>query len=235
MKYPCPIIKDLLPLYYDGITSAESSAAVETHLAKCETCREFYHGLDSPGLLLSTPKPKENPQVAALKKAKRALRRRRLAAGAIAAIVTAMLCLAAGLLMNTPLLSEPVESISRVSVEEDILKLEISAPFGLTPVPTVIEQDGAEMPVLVIFSSYPPIWRINYFFTGARNAPVPWNFQYPLTPEASRKLHGTKADWLLETETPIEKVYYYTGKPWAKYNDVFSSLESNSVLLWNRP
>lgn len=36
----CNIIRDLLPLYVDGIASPQSTAAVRAHLAECEACAE---------------------------------------------------------------------------------------------------------------------------------------------------------------------------------------------------
>ena len=36
----CKMIEDILPLYVDGVCSEESRAAVEEHLAQCESCRE---------------------------------------------------------------------------------------------------------------------------------------------------------------------------------------------------
>ena len=39
MKISCDIIKDLLPLYYDGVCSADSKATIEAHLAQCADCR----------------------------------------------------------------------------------------------------------------------------------------------------------------------------------------------------
>lgn len=39
MKISCDIIKDLLPLYYDGVCSADSKAIIEAHLAQCADCR----------------------------------------------------------------------------------------------------------------------------------------------------------------------------------------------------
>ena len=39
MKYPCDLIKDLLPLYHDGVCSADSAAAVEAHLKECASCQ----------------------------------------------------------------------------------------------------------------------------------------------------------------------------------------------------
>lgn len=39
MKTACEIIRDLLPLYHDGVCSEESRLLVEEHLAECEGCR----------------------------------------------------------------------------------------------------------------------------------------------------------------------------------------------------
>ena len=40
MKISCEIIKDLLPLHYDGICSNESRELVEEHLAQCDGCKD---------------------------------------------------------------------------------------------------------------------------------------------------------------------------------------------------
>lgn len=40
MSVPCEIIRDLLPLYQDGVCSEESRKTVEEHLQICETCKE---------------------------------------------------------------------------------------------------------------------------------------------------------------------------------------------------
>ena len=42
MKCPCNLIKDILPLYYDGVVSEDSKTAVEEHLTECENCRVYY-------------------------------------------------------------------------------------------------------------------------------------------------------------------------------------------------
>ena len=38
MKYSCDIIKDLLPLYVDGVCSEDSTVAVAEHLSACKSC-----------------------------------------------------------------------------------------------------------------------------------------------------------------------------------------------------
>lgn len=39
MKLSCEVIRDLLPLYHDGVCSNESKIIVEEHLAGCEGCK----------------------------------------------------------------------------------------------------------------------------------------------------------------------------------------------------
>ena len=41
MKYPCELIRDLLPFVADGICSDASKKVVEEHLAECEACRRL--------------------------------------------------------------------------------------------------------------------------------------------------------------------------------------------------
>lgn len=41
----CEIIRDLLPLFLDGLTSEESRREVEEHLAGCPACREAAEGM----------------------------------------------------------------------------------------------------------------------------------------------------------------------------------------------
>lgn len=51
MKISCEIIKDLLPLYHDGVCSNESNAMVEEHIADCENCRNELHEMDTDILI----------------------------------------------------------------------------------------------------------------------------------------------------------------------------------------
>ncbi|MDF2524262.1 MAG: hypothetical protein K0R31_1903 [Clostridiales bacterium] len=39
MKISCEIIKDLLPLYLDGVCSNDSKALIEEHFAECDSCK----------------------------------------------------------------------------------------------------------------------------------------------------------------------------------------------------
>jgi|BioPla2DNA2_1021312.scaffolds.fasta_scaffold76882_1 predicted anti-sigma-YlaC factor YlaD len=41
VKLSCEIIKDLLPLYVDGVVSEESKKLLEEHFAECNNCQEL--------------------------------------------------------------------------------------------------------------------------------------------------------------------------------------------------
>lgn len=47
MKISCEIIKDLLPLYHDGVCSNESKRMIEEHLSCCDDCRTELQEIDS--------------------------------------------------------------------------------------------------------------------------------------------------------------------------------------------
>lgn len=57
MKISCEVIKDLLPLYHDGVCSKESSQLVEEHLTECDDCKAE---LKSMGDRLTVPDTKQN-------------------------------------------------------------------------------------------------------------------------------------------------------------------------------
>lgn len=42
MSLDCDMIRDLLALYHDGLTSPSSKEAVTTHLKNCASCRTYY-------------------------------------------------------------------------------------------------------------------------------------------------------------------------------------------------
>jgi len=46
MKISCEIIKDLLPLYHDGVCSNDSITAVEEHIAYCDSCKAELQAMD---------------------------------------------------------------------------------------------------------------------------------------------------------------------------------------------
>lgn len=48
MKIECDVVKDLLPLYVEQISSEASNRVIEEHLAGCEQCKTIYQEMKSP-------------------------------------------------------------------------------------------------------------------------------------------------------------------------------------------
>ena len=40
MKHNCEVVRDLLPLYHDGVCSKKSREMVEEHITECEACKK---------------------------------------------------------------------------------------------------------------------------------------------------------------------------------------------------
>ncbi|MEB2268941.1 zf-HC2 domain-containing protein [Bacillus safensis] len=51
----CYLIEELLPLYIEGDTSAETNKIVAEHIQSCESCRHLYHEMKEPITLIQTP------------------------------------------------------------------------------------------------------------------------------------------------------------------------------------
>lgn len=69
----CEIVKDLLPMYIDGLTSQDSNREIEKHLRECEECRSYYQEMTGkiPDVL-----PKAQPDEVGLLKKERKKRRK---------------------------------------------------------------------------------------------------------------------------------------------------------------
>lgn len=95
MKTNCDIIRDLLPLYAEHITSEATNALVKEHLAECEACRAELEQMEQPVPV----RPEAQPD-APLRKIRAALQRRSIRA-AIGTVLAALCALALIFWMGT--------------------------------------------------------------------------------------------------------------------------------------
>ncbi len=78
----CPVVKDLLPLYADGVLSEESAALVSKHLESCADCRKAYEAvLEKP----SVPAEKDAAPLLLIKKK---MRKKKILTVVVTVIVT---------------------------------------------------------------------------------------------------------------------------------------------------
>lgn len=102
-ELPCAIVEDLLPAYVEGLTSEETTAAVEAHLASCPACAAKRAAMGTE----EGPSPEEAEETARevdYLKAVRRRSRRRVAAAILCTVLVLLLGFAAKIfVIGTPL------------------------------------------------------------------------------------------------------------------------------------
>ena len=58
-KISCSIAKDLMPLYMDGVLSAETTEVMKAHLESCGNCRKEYETMEQEWKLPSSVRLQE--------------------------------------------------------------------------------------------------------------------------------------------------------------------------------
>lgn len=118
MTYPCGIIKDLLPLYIDGICSSESTQTVKAHLAECKSCRKYYEEMsETNGFIQNENNNLEDEKMAdSLKTVKTKINKkiRKVILCAVSAVIVFVLSF--NLLFNVPIKTVSLKDVS-VSAE----------------------------------------------------------------------------------------------------------------------
>ena len=114
MKYPCGIIKDLLPLYIDDVCNEESRQAVENHLADCEACRKCQEVMKAADGVAERKinNPEDMKMANSLKNVKSRINRR-IAGIVLCAVVIILVCVGGyHLLFNIPIKDVPLTDVS---------------------------------------------------------------------------------------------------------------------------
>ncbi len=90
MKNECSYVKDILPLYYEGMVSEETAEFVKEHLASCDECRKCLDEMKSDSEIDALQnKPNEN-QAEPIRKFKRKQRRKKVLIVCAAVLLTAI-------------------------------------------------------------------------------------------------------------------------------------------------
>lgn len=105
-RLPCEIVQDLLPSYMDGLTSEVTNAAIEEHIAACDSCRDVLYAMRSSVAEDSfyQEQMEEKKEIDFLKKT-----RRRSVFIAISCVIAAVVIAGAAIFVNAYLIGEPVD------------------------------------------------------------------------------------------------------------------------------
>ena len=124
-ELPCAIVGDLLPAYVEGLTSEETTAAVEAHLASCPACAAKRAAMGAE----EGPSPEETAETARevdYLKAVRRRSRRRVAAAILCTVLVLLLGFAAKIfVIGEPL--DPDGVAVSAQREDDVLRVKVSS------------------------------------------------------------------------------------------------------------
>lgn len=124
-ELPCAIVEDLLPAYVEGLTSEETTAAVEAHLASCPACAAKRAAMGAE----EGPSPEEAAETAREVDYLKAVRRRSRRRITLAVLAT-LLALLLGFAAKVFVIGEPLGPTGvTVAAQrmDDILRVKVSS------------------------------------------------------------------------------------------------------------
>lgn len=89
MKYDCEVIRDLLPIYKDGVANKKSNEVIEEHLKECKVCEEYYNDFNKPEITLPEAMGIENQSV--VNYGRRITKKRKLVCITVASVIAVLL------------------------------------------------------------------------------------------------------------------------------------------------
>ena len=142
----CSLIKDLLPLYHDGVLSEESKRAVAEHLEDCADCRaEYEKQFGADGALEAVFDEEEQRRIAeSYREVKKRNRKRLIRTAVISALIAGALGALAMFVIkvrNTlPVYPQPMTTVK--TVQELSEALEADGLDLLIPDPALLHTEG---------------------------------------------------------------------------------------------
>lgn len=131
-KISCGVIKDLLPLYAEGLCGQESKLLVEEHMKDCQACRKLYEEMSEAEV-----RPADSGE--SLKKIKKEIKRRRDRSAALAALLVFVVLAAVFARLTRPEYIPWTEGLAQVVREGENLYVEF--PDGVPRVSMDISED----------------------------------------------------------------------------------------------
>ena len=75
MKYSCEVVRDLIPIYIDGVCSEASADVVEGHIKECTQCKEYLNKFnDTQEMEVQLNELEEKQKLDSLKKVKKKMK-----------------------------------------------------------------------------------------------------------------------------------------------------------------
>ena len=123
---PCAVVRDLLPIYVEGLTEPETNAAVEAHLKTCPACTARLAAMRAPE---PPPEAETAKEVDYLKKVKRRSWKRVVLAVLVTVLVLMGALAAKVFIIGSPASAETT-TVLRAWTEGETLWVEVTSPVS---------------------------------------------------------------------------------------------------------
>lgn len=220
MKYPCNLIQDLLPLYYDGVCSEESREIVEAHLSECPSCKAYLAAIQDADKTISLPntEEQEKKKAASFQSVRKRLRRKQLliAVACVAVLLLGTLT-CVSILKNSTKTVIYNNNISVSMVDGSLVSRLSGSVWNRCKSVTVTTQEDGQIQTYLFFYLTDNKW------DDLITSPNSFS-EYTLCP----------AD---KGANSIDYVFYYTGDYEGiemMGSDELTAIIDSSVLLWNK-
>lgn len=158
MKYDCDLIKDLLPLYNDKVTSDFSSRVVEEHLKECGPCRRYFNEVkkatDIP-FKSSSKTDKESGYLSLAKRLRRAKWYWRLCIGLFLGLIIFL-----SFMYADGNRFDPISAAQASNIINKNSQLLATVPMGKERILYIYDDDGIYRDIDVIYHF--PFWKYRY-------------------------------------------------------------------------
>lgn len=197
MKLSCNIIRDLLPLYAEGLASDDSRGAVAEHIAGCDDCRRMLTDLGwKPPIPVQT-------DTEALEHLGRRIRRRRIRTTVLAILITVTFLFSMFMYLYGPVYLSAEEAVVSVTEKGDIVIVELSPKAEYCRWQDDVDPDSGRKSVTFIAARHK--W----------NVLMEMIFGMDTKPDDSRQMHlaGNKDIWYASTSGGEEDTLLWGVEP----------------------
>ncbi len=222
MKYPCNVIRDLLPLYLDEVCSIESRKMIEEHLKECLDCKAYMDAMSEEEPKADAYRqidPAEECQKASSFRAvqKRILRKQILTAVVAILMIVGISAAVIGVLKNTQRIVEYKNNLSVSMVDGSLMGRLYGSSYTNLKIKNISVGDDESSPTYIFYRISDTVW--DDISTGKHMMT-----EYVICPKEKN------AD-------RIDRVYYYTGEFTNLENMNEAELQTvieGSILLWEK-
>ncbi|KUO67148.1 MAG: hypothetical protein APF84_15825 [Gracilibacter sp. BRH_c7a] len=155
----CDIVKDLLPLYIEGLTSKDSNEEIEKHLESCEGCRTFHQEM-SGEIEEKLPVSTDVQELDYLKKVRK--KNRRSIAITAGSVVVVLLIVVSLFAVGFPVSSKDMDMTYEITDNKLLIDFQLKNGHDLTRRsidPEFIYDENRK--VIGIVDRYKPVWVFN--------------------------------------------------------------------------